>query len=68
MCKKQRQKTNECDCSNNAKFDTEKSIQLKNIFSKNVYATTNECIKFNGTQTHNHLVLKRTLKHLAKVA
>ena len=37
MWKKQRQKTNEYDCSNDAKFDAEKLTQLKNMFNKNAY-------------------------------
>ena len=40
-------------CSSVAKFNTEKSIQLKNAFNKNVYATTNEWIKFKFSKIFN---------------
>ena len=58
MWKKQRQKTNEYDCSNVAKFDAEKLTQLKNMFNKNAYATTNEYMKFKFSKTFN---LQKTL-------
>lgn len=61
MWKKQRQKTNEYDCSNVAKFDAEKLTQLKNMFNKNAYATTNEYMKFKFSK-HSTYRKHRTFK------
>ena len=44
-------------CSNVAKLDIEKSIQL--VFSENAYASTSEWIKFNFSKTFN---LQKTFK------
>ena len=36
------------------KFNHEKPIQLKNVFNKNAYVTTNERIKFKFSKTFYH--------------
>ena len=43
-------------------------VNFKRILLEQRKSTTNNNIYSNWTRTHNHLVLKRTLNHLAKLA